>query len=309
MPPSAPPHSSSSTLPLHADTVDDNHHGGKQPTLVGQGISGNAAMAHVPIPPVPMLPYEQSAQYNPMMNAVSNNIGSMWSNNGMLGSSSIMNPYGGNANLYGMNGGMTPMMSPTVGPFSNITNYLLGLQNVIMSIGQVVQIISFNTSSLQQLCESMLAMFEHAVRTWNEQMQLSIMSKATATTTAEDEKNNQERQRQRKLRALRYAIVVAISYVGFTLIRQWRNRRRRRQFLLEYGATLPPPALHTQPPQWNYPSYPPSAPHQQSYSHYSAPPYFNGPQPQLSAPPFFHAQQAASIPYSNNNNPYAGGAW
>jgi hypothetical protein len=198
---------------------------------------------------------------------------SMW-NNSMMGSA--MNSYPGM--MYGGGGMNTPFLSPmmmpnpinTTGPFSNLTNYLLGLQNVILSIGQVVQIISFNTNSLQHLCESILAMFEHAVRTWHEQLPAS-----TGTPEASEE----QQQRQRRIRTLRYAGAMALTYLGYSIVRSIRNRYLRNRHpntrFLDYG----PPVAH--PPQ-----HPPMS------SYYNA---SSSSHPQSGMPPY---QNHHSYPYS-----------
>ena len=216
----------------------------------------------------------------------------LWNPNSMLG----MNPYNTfnpmipSTSVYGNYGGlnnnnmnhsmMTMMMPPPLpmvggggGPFSSITNYLLGIQNVILSIGQVVQIISFNASSLQQLCESILAMFEHAVKSWQEQQQQHLLVNETVTTT--EEQQRVKRQQQRRLRALRYTITMAMSYIGYTIIRKlFFDQRRRQRYLSEselsqlyhnnnvtvpyhpttntYWNPPPPPQQHPSPPYHPY---------------------------------------------------------
>jgi hypothetical protein len=171
-------------------------------------------------------------------------VNSMWNSNSMMG----MNPYNSfnpmnlSNSAYGnfgngySNGNMMMMAAPMLGtttaggPFSTITNYLLGIQNVIMSIGQVVQIISFNASSLQQLSESILAMIEHAIRSWHEQQQQQSNQRLWNPSTADAWNNNnngrtpeeiqKEEKMQRRLRALRYTVTIALSYIGYSIIRK-----------------------------------------------------------------------------------------
>jgi hypothetical protein len=261
MPPSAPSQSS----PLSASMLDDSN---KAPMADGFGTA--PAPASGP-------PLSSSSLYHQDPSYASN---SMWTNNGLMGSSSpAMNSYPGL--MYGSGGMNTPFLSPmmplttiSTGPFSNITNYLLGLQNVILSIGQVVQIISFNTNSLQQLCESVLAMFEHAVRTWHEQL-------PAATTDAREASEPQ--QQQRRIRALRYAAAVAFTYLGYTIVRAIRNRYRHRRNHSTRQLEYAPPIAY--PPPLQYP--PPTVPMS---------PYYNTPYPQSGMPPYHHP-----------NYPYSGG--
>ena len=246
----------------------------------------------------------------------------MWNTNSMVG----MNPYNNSYNpmnpsnsMYGNYGGFggnsMMMMPPTLpmfggggaGPFSTITNYLLGIQNVIMSIGQVVQIVSFNASSLQQLCESVLAMFEHAIRSWHEQQQQNRLLKRDNTGGIWNDNNDvrtpeeiqKALQQRRRLRALRYTVTIAISYAIYSIIRkvlfqQQRHNRHLEQSPLynhqnEMSATpsmyhansnntgLHPPTRHysnyhqhgnMSNPYWN--SVPPPPPYQQP-----PPPYYH----------------------------------
>ncbi len=193
----------------------------------------------------PPIPVDTGLNYNN-----NNNNNNLWNPNSMLGMNSYnsFNPMNPSTSMYGNYGGMNNMNSmmmmpplPMVGgggPFSTITNYLLGIQNVIMSIGQVVQIISFNASSLQQLCESMLAMFEHAVKSWQEQQQLLLVNRTLTTNdmdhpTISPEEQQRVKRQQRRLRALRYTITMAMSYIGYTIIRKLFSDQRRQRYLPE----------------------------------------------------------------------------
>ena len=228
--------------------------------------------------------------YNPMTPSTS-----MFGNYGGFGNSMMMSP-------------QLPMLGTAGGPFSTITNYLLGIQNVIMSIGQVVQIISFNATSLQQLSESILAMVEHAIRSWHEQQQQqqnrflkhnrgdsgSWNENVDSKTPEEIQKALQQR---RRLRALRYTIAITLSYIGYTMIRkvffkQQQLQQQRYNRELEHSQLYTNHnALATAPPMYHASShisnslYPPPSTH---YNHHTSNPYWNPVSPPLQQPSPYH---------------------
>jgi hypothetical protein len=209
-----------------------------------------------------------------------------------------------------------PMVGAAGGPFSTITNYLLGIQNVIMSIGQVVQIISFNASSLQQLCESILAMMEHAIQSWHDQQQNHTKRLKHTSNDNKNESDNHEDlspeeqqrviQQQRRLRALRYTITIAISYIGYTIIRKLFSNQQQQQYRRALEHSQPPPYGHinnnnmmmmTAPPFYDANGYNPSTiPYQHNYTN----PYWNAPLP----PPPQHQQPPPYHQYHNNAGPF-----
>lgn len=122
--------------------------------------------------------------------------------------------YGLGAGMYGGAGGMYGGMmgGGGGGPVSSLNQFLFGIQNVIFSLSQAVQIIGMNTEAVKHLLESATVMFDHAVATWRELHALEAEQRQTETPEA--------RKRRRRLRALRWALLVGVSYAGYQLVRK-----------------------------------------------------------------------------------------
>lgn len=158
----------------------------------------------------------------------------------LMSSTSLNSPYGGG--MYGgmgVGGGMMmpPMMPPGMmmmgggmggGPFASVYQALYGLQNVVFSISQAVQLVGMNQHVLQQAWESINQMVEHAVTTFSEMRALEA--------NAQDGESEEDKQRRRRLKALRYALVLGGSWLAYKVVRQllfqkdaWRRGRRQQQ--------------------------------------------------------------------------------
>jgi len=155
---------------------------------------------------------------------------------GLYGMNSMA--YGGSLGMYGLGGGYgyggggmmmgSPyygMMPPMGGPLSTLNQFLFGVQNVVFSLGQAVQIVGMNTQALRQTLESASAMFDHAIATWNE---MQVIEAASRENESEEMKK-----RRRRLRALRWALVAAVSYAGYRLLRKVLLRKRRHPMRIE----------------------------------------------------------------------------
>lgn len=128
--------------------------------------------------------------------------------------------YGGG----GMYGGAYGGVGLHGGPMSNLNQLLFGVQNVIFSLTQAVQIIGMNTEAVKKLLESGIAMFDHAVATWQEMKALEDASR--------ESESEEDRKRRRRLRALRWALTTAVMYAGYSLVRQVLSRRRNPRQLV-----------------------------------------------------------------------------
>jgi hypothetical protein len=84
----------------------------------------------------------QSSMY-PMSYPATPNAGSLYQGNMYYGGS-------GGMGMYGMMSPYSGMYPPTVGPLATWNQYVMGIQNFVFSVGQVVQV-SFNPSSLSSL--------------------------------------------------------------------------------------------------------------------------------------------------------------
>ncbi|CAJ1967113.1 unnamed protein product [Cylindrotheca closterium] len=131
----------------------------------------------------------------------------------------MMGLYGGAGMMsYGMSpyyGGMSPMM----GPFSNLNQFLYGIQTVVFSLSQAVQLMGTNQQVLQQSFESLTSMIEHAVATFHELRALEALQNETET--------EQQKKRRQRLKTIRWALMVGGSYVVYKIIRRLTSKRKQ----------------------------------------------------------------------------------
>ena len=141
---------------------------------------------------------------------------------GASGNTSIMQgtiPYGMYGSPYGY-GGMSPAM--VGGPFSGLYQVLFGVQNIVFSLGQAVQILGMNQQALQEAFDSLTSMFDHAIATFHELRALEAMENETET--------EEQKKRRRRLKAVRWAMVMGTSWLLYKIIRRATSRRRRLQY-------------------------------------------------------------------------------
>lgn len=86
-----------------------------------------------------------------------------------------------------------------------------------------------NTHALQQLFHTAMSFFDNAVSTLNEIRALNIAS------ASEDEMSEEEVKRRRRLKALRWSLVMGVSYAGYKLMRRWLLRRRQLRQMIASG--------------------------------------------------------------------------
>ena len=122
--------------------------------------------------------------------------------------------YGGYGSPYASPyGGMfSPVGMGISGPLSNLNQFLFGVQSLIFSLGQAVQIIGMNTQALKQLFESVTSLIDSALKSWNEMRILEVSSQL--------EESEEGRKKRRRLKAFRWAIVAATSYLGYRIVRR-----------------------------------------------------------------------------------------
>jgi len=132
----------------------------------------------------------------------------------------MMSLYGGAGMMpYGMSpyyGGISPMM---MGPFSNLNQFLYGIQTVVFSLSQAVQLLGMNQQVLQQSFESLTSMIEHAVATFHELRALEALQNERET--------EQQKKRRQRLKTIRWALMVGGSYVVYKLIRRITSKRKQ----------------------------------------------------------------------------------
>jgi hypothetical protein len=200
----------------------------------------------------------------------------MYDNPMMMGGSSMMynggGAYGGMSGFGGMGalGGMgAGMMGSSYygggmgGPFSGLNQFLFGVQNVISSLGQAVQIIGMNTQALSQLLESGTTMVDHAIATWHEMQTIDQRQRSRET--------EEEKKRRRRLRALRWALVVGVSFAVTKLVRYILQSSRRKR-LTASSSRIPASSPYSSA----YSTAPPNAysdPYHGGAAHYGGSPY------------------------------------
>jgi hypothetical protein len=129
---------------------------------------------------------------------------------------------GGMMGMYGGGGMMSPMMMG--GPFSGLYQTLFGIQNVVFSLGQAVQMLTTNQQALQQILDSGWHMLDNAVATFHELQALEALEK--------EQETEEEKKRRRRLKAMRWALMMGASWFAYKLIRRisTSSRRRRLQY-------------------------------------------------------------------------------
>jgi hypothetical protein len=74
-----------------------------------------------------------------------------------------------------------------------------------------------------------MSFFDNAISTLNEIRALNIAS------ASEEEMSEEEIKRRRRLKALRWSLVMGVSYAGYRLIRRWFMRRRQLRQMIASG--------------------------------------------------------------------------
>jgi hypothetical protein len=124
-----------------------------------------------------------------------------------------------------------------------------------------------NAEAVKHLLESAVAMFDHAAATWHEMQALEAQGRAT--------ESEEMKKRRRRLRALRWALVAAVTYAGYAVIRKLLSSRRRRP-AIEAG----PQGAYNVPTYYNSSAYAPPPPTYGGYGSYpsatTAGPYNSG---------------------------------
>lgn len=75
-----------------------------------------------------------------------------------------------------------------------------------------------NTQALHQLYQQAMAMLDQSLSLLHELKTLENQHHKTLT--------EEEKKKQRRLKAMRWAIIMGISYAGYTFVRKWLKRRR-----------------------------------------------------------------------------------
>ncbi len=151
-------------------------------------------------------------------------------------------------NMYGAGAG-----AGAAGPLSSLNQSLFTIQAVLVSLGQAVQIIGMNTQALHQVVQSITTMFDHAATTFYDMQakQQQAQSLLSATTCHEVDESNDMKRKRRRLQALRWALVVGVTYAAYRLMRRVFLGRRPEKRLY----SLPLSSYSASPPHSPYYDY------------------------------------------------------
>ena len=122
------------------------------------------------------------------------------------------------------------------GTSSSLHQLLFGVQNVIFSLTQAVQIIGMNTEAVKSLLTHATTLIDHAVATWKEQAHHLLEQQQQRQNDAPESVD--QRKRRRRLRAIRWALTTVGTYAAYKVLQwtvQWSigtGRRRREQRVL-----------------------------------------------------------------------------
>jgi hypothetical protein len=99
---------------------------------------------------------------------------------------------------------------------------LFGVQNVVFSLSQAVQVLGMNQQAITQAFDSLTSMFDHAI---------AIFHELRALEALETEKENEEQKKRRtRLKAIRWALMMGSSWLVYKLMRRITSRRRHLQY-------------------------------------------------------------------------------
>lgn len=281
---------------------------------------------------------------------------------GLGGGAVGMSFLGGYNNNYNNNGYATPpfFLGANGGPLSGLTQTLLGIQTVLVSLGQAVQIVSMNAQTLQDLIAAASRSLvlgdpqhqqPHDPRDPHLQQPNSrnlpllslrillsrILFGEPAAIATTDESNGStillgpreatdQKKRQRRLLAVRWTLVVAVSYCGYAAIRKlmafyfraYQERQHRHQASIlgsSSSDTTNNNARYTATRQNAPHGYPRPFPyHYYDASHSSLPPqppdysYLPPPPPPISSsyPPSHYYPTTTTAPQSSSYHDYYG---
>jgi len=105
------------------------------------------------------------------------------------------------------------------GPLHSINQFLFSFQSIVFSMGQAMQIIGMNTKHLHQLYQQIMNMLDQT---------LAIIEEVKRMEEGKENKqlSPEEIKRRRRLKAIRWSIMIGITYLGSKAILKWFQRRR-----------------------------------------------------------------------------------
>mmetsp|Transcript_25500 Transcript_25500/g.37818 ORF Transcript_25500/g.37818 Transcript_25500/m.37818 type:complete len:271 (+) Transcript_25500:1-813(+) len=107
------------------------------------------------------------------------------------------------------------------GAISSLNQFLFSFQSIIFSLGQAMQIVTMNTNQLHLLYDQIMAMIDHALQ-YIHQLQHLDQLQSQQTTPLTEEQIKQKR----RLKAIRWSLMLGISYGGFKIVLKWYRKRK-----------------------------------------------------------------------------------
>jgi VIT1/CCC1 family predicted Fe2+/Mn2+ transporter len=131
-----------------------------------------------------------------------------------------------------MGAGMPYYGGALMGPFSGLYQVLFGIQNVIFSLTQAVQLIGTNQQALQHALDSVTKMADAAIATFYELRALE----------AQKEYTPEQQRRRKRLQALRWALVTGGTWLVYKIVRRLTSKQKRLAnypYPQSYGSITP----------------------------------------------------------------------
>lgn len=98
------------------------------------------------------------------------------------------------------------------GPLTGLNQFLFSLQSVMFSMSQAIQIVGMNTQTFNQLFESATTMLDNALEAFHEMRTMDAIS--------QEYESEEKKKRRKRLKALRWAVVSAITFVGYKVLKR-----------------------------------------------------------------------------------------
>ena len=102
------------------------------------------------------------------------------------------------------------------GPLSSINQFLFSFQSIIFSLGQAMQVVGMNTQAMEQLYQQAMHMMDTALVTMQDLKSLECKDLSLLS--------EEEQKKRRRLKALRWGLMMGVSYVGVKVVMKWWRR-------------------------------------------------------------------------------------
>merc|ERR1711983_56469 len=113
-------------------------------------------------------------------------------------------------------------------PFSGVTNFLFGFQQLVFSLSQVMQIVGMNTQAVSNMVQLSIHMFDSAYQTFKDLKKVNNDS----LLLSDNDLTEEEKKRRRRLKVLRWSLFIGVTYTMYKTVYSiisWIRRRGKRQ--------------------------------------------------------------------------------